>query len=83
MTLPDERTRAVFWARAFLLSLLDPKQTPKVPREIRLRARAVLKHYPRDLDLMQAVDTIPDVFGPVEHIQGTAEKKVKSRGTIF
>ena len=46
MTLPDERTRAIIYARKFLLDLMTPSETPRVPREIRNRARAVLRHYP-------------------------------------
>jgi hypothetical protein len=46
MTLPEEEARAIAQVRTFLFSLLDPKQTPRVPREVRQRARRVLKHYP-------------------------------------
>jgi hypothetical protein len=46
MTLPDERTRAILYARKFLLDLMTPSETPRVPREIRDRARSVLRHYP-------------------------------------
>ena len=64
MTLPDERRRAVAWAREFLLELLDPSKTPRVPLEIRMRARSILKHFPTKLDLETAVKKAPDVFGP-------------------
>ena len=46
MTLPHERELAVHNTREFLLSLLNPTLTPRVPRAIRLEARALLKHYP-------------------------------------
>ena len=46
MTLPEEEARAIAATRTFLYALLDPRQTPRVPREIRQRARRVLKHYP-------------------------------------
>ena len=46
MTLPEEEARAIAMTRTFLYALLDPKQTPRVPREVRQRARRVLKHYP-------------------------------------
>lgn len=46
MTLPDERTRAVIAGREFLLSLLDPKETPRVPRAVRQQALRVLRHFP-------------------------------------
>jgi len=51
MTLPRERYNAVVNARAFFLSLLDPKQTPRVPKQIRLQAYQVLKHYPHPLEM--------------------------------
>ncbi len=46
MTLPDERTRAVLWTRAFLIRLLDPKKSPRVPLNIRREASCLLRHYP-------------------------------------
>ncbi len=63
MTLPDERSRAVKYARQFLLELLDPKATPRVPREIRKRAHAVLRHFPHDLDIETAAEKAPEFFG--------------------
>lgn len=51
MTLPDERKNAVQAAQEFLRQLLDPAQTPRVPRAIRREARARLKHYPGAFDL--------------------------------
>lgn len=46
MTTRDERDAAVYRAGEFLFSLLDPKRTPRVPREIRDQAGMVLRHYP-------------------------------------
>lgn len=51
MTIPAERTDAVLYTREFLLSLCDPKQTPRVPRVIRQRALRLLRHYPSRLDM--------------------------------
>lgn len=51
MTLPDERLRALRAAREFMLALLTPSETPKVPRDIRRWASRVLKHYPGPFDL--------------------------------
>ncbi|NDB19153.1 MAG: hypothetical protein EB027_07850 [Actinobacteria bacterium] len=51
MTLPDERLRALHAAREFLLALLTPSETPKVPRDIRRWASRVLKHYPGEYDI--------------------------------
>ncbi len=46
MTLPIERTNAVLNTEAFLIDLLDPKKTPRVPKDIRNRAARCLRHYP-------------------------------------
>lgn len=51
MTLPDERLRALHYARDLLRGLLDSKQTPRVPREVRRWASRVLKHYPLDFEI--------------------------------
>jgi len=62
MTLPDERFRAVKWAREFMYELLDPKKTPGIPAVIRSQARSVLRHYPSDFDMVQAAEASPDIF---------------------
>jgi hypothetical protein len=46
MTVPVERTNAVIYTEQFLLDLLDPKKTPRIPKSIRERARGLLRHYP-------------------------------------
>ena len=51
MTLPYERTRAVVQAEEFLLSLIDPKKTPRIPRAIRQEAHRLLRHYPNKFDM--------------------------------
>lgn len=66
MTLPNERYRAVNNAREFLRSLLDPKQTPKVPKAIRQQAYWVLKHYPGEYDMVQAADKTPKIFNKID-----------------
>jgi hypothetical protein len=38
MTMPDERYRAVVHAEQFLKDLLDPRKTPRVPKNVRQRA---------------------------------------------
>ena len=64
MTLPDERYRAVLAAERFLADLLDSKKTPRVPAEIRQRARSVLRHYPSKWDMDRAAHAAPEVFVP-------------------
>ena len=63
MTIASERTRAVNHTAEFLCELLDPKRTPRVPREIRRRAAALLRHYPTRLDMEQAVEEGSSRFG--------------------
>lgn len=62
MTLPVERTYTMMNVREFLRSLLDPKKTPRVPREVRLQARWLLKHYPTQYDVEQLAEKAPDVL---------------------
>jgi hypothetical protein len=51
MTLPYERTRAVVNTHDFLLELLDPKKTPRVPKAVRDQARHLLRHYPSEYEM--------------------------------
>jgi hypothetical protein len=53
MTVPEEMFNAIRNARHFMLALMDPKQTPKVPREVRKRARERLKHFPSEFDISE------------------------------
>lgn len=62
MTIPEERYNALFHAREFLESLLDPKQTPKVPKHIRTKAYWVLRHYPWDIHLEKIAEHVKDDF---------------------
>jgi hypothetical protein len=51
--MPDEMFNAIRNARHFMLALMDPKQTPKIPKDIRKRARDRLKHFPSEFDIDQ------------------------------
>lgn len=51
MTIPSERTRAVILTEKFLLSLIDPKLSPRVPKGIREQAKSLLRHYPSRIEL--------------------------------
>lgn len=46
MTTRREEINALIYARQFLMDLMDPQKTPRVPKYIREEARARLKHYP-------------------------------------
>lgn len=49
MSTTEEEARSIEAVRRFCYDLLNPKATPRVPRAVRLRARAVCKHLPVDL----------------------------------
>lgn len=51
MTMPDEAYRAVVQTRRFLLDLLNPQKTPRVPTAVRLQARRLVKHYPFECEV--------------------------------
>ena len=53
MTLPSEMFNSLRSARMFMCALMDPAMTPKVPKEIRSRARDRLKHFPSEFDINQ------------------------------
>lgn len=50
MSLPCEKINAVLKTKDFLINLLNPKETPKVPKIVREMARDLLKHYPWSTD---------------------------------
>ena len=61
MTLPDERFRSIHKTEEFLESLLNPKRTPRVPKEIREQARQCLRHYPSYHNLKELERAAPFV----------------------
>lgn len=46
MTTRQEEINAVYRTRQFLVDLLDPQKTPKVPKYVRQESSHLLKHYP-------------------------------------
>lgn len=62
MTLPDERYRAVLYAEEFLRAISDPNITKRVPKELRQRARGILRHYPSAWEMNIAAEQAPSVF---------------------
>lgn len=63
MTLPDERYRAVMWAKRFLTNLAhNSKDYPRVPKKVRGEAYSILRHFPNEWDMTQAAEGAPDVF---------------------
>lgn len=49
MTIPAEEVRAVEAARKLLGDLIDRTKTPGVPKDVRARASAILKHFPWEI----------------------------------
>lgn len=62
MTLPDERYRAILWAKHFCEDLLNSQKTPRVPKNIRQQARSVLRHFPDQYHLKELADARPDII---------------------
>jgi hypothetical protein len=62
MTIPRERFRSLENTRHFLRSLLDPKATPRVPKEVRRRAYWCLRHFPETWDMKEVARVLPDLF---------------------
>jgi hypothetical protein len=62
MTMPDERYRAILYARRFCEDLLDSKKTPRVSKEIRKRALSVLRHFPDEYYLSMLAEARPDII---------------------
>lgn len=66
MTVPVERTNAVIWTESFLIDLLDPKKTPRVPKSIRDQARRLLRHYPSKFEMDIIADREDGVEDPIK-----------------
>ena len=62
MTLPHERYNAIKRTEEFLKALIDPKQTPRVPKKYRKEAYYCLRHYPGGYNLDMIATRCPDVL---------------------
>lgn len=51
-----QKVSAVVATRNYLLRLTSPQETPRIPREVRREARALLRHYPIDHELKEAIE---------------------------
>ena len=63
MTISSERYQAVLRTEKFLLSLCDPKATPRVPSVVRQQARSLLKHYPGEFYMDIVSEKVAEHFG--------------------
>ena len=66
MTMPFERNWAIKNTELFLIDLMDPKKTPRVPSAVRKEAYRCLKHYPSDYHMEEAQRLAPSVFGKLD-----------------
>lgn len=62
MTLPDERYRSLVQTRQFLIELMHPQTTPRVPKIIRQQARSLLRHWPDMYHLELMTKEMPGTF---------------------
>jgi len=83
MTMPNERFYAIRNTREFLVELMDPKKTPRVPKEIRLKAYYAIKHFPGEYHMEEARKLAPSVFGEwnAELVDSTPYEHNRGRGT--
>lgn len=58
MTLPHEKVYSLINTRNFLLDLMSPAKTPRVPASMRKRARDCLKHYPWESEMHTILDKV-------------------------
>ena len=52
MTTHEEMMRSIDSVHSFLFDLMNPQKTKRIPKEIRQRARRVVKHFPFSSDYM-------------------------------
>jgi hypothetical protein len=50
------------YAKSLCEDLLDPRKTPRVPKDIRRRALGVLRHFPDEYYLSMLAEARPDVI---------------------
>ena len=81
MTIPMERTYAVISAREFLRRLLDPTETPRVPRKVRTEAYWVLRHFPATYELNATADKCPEIWGSFDEGRTTKDRIASERTT--
>lgn len=66
MTMPDERYRAMVEGLKLLEDLLIPQVTPRVPTNIRERARWIMRHHPSAYELTQLARQSPDMLATTD-----------------
>lgn len=62
MTLPDERYRALLEGMKLIQDLSSPSVTPRVPKDVRERARWALRHYPSHWEMERIAQQATDLL---------------------
>lgn len=60
MTLPNERARAIYQTKVFLLDIAFNKK--RMSKEMKEMAKSCLRHFPNYLDLQEISDKCPNLF---------------------
>lgn len=81
MTLPDERYRSIMQADRLLKDLCDPSKTPRVPKDIRQRALAVLRHWPDQYYIDVLAEDNPTIISSGKQQLDPLYKMVKEHST--
>lgn len=67
MTMPDERYRAMVEGLKLIQDLLIPQVTPRVPSDVRERARWVMRHHPSAYELDQLARAAPNLLATKDY----------------
>jgi hypothetical protein len=78
MTLPDEMFNSLRVARSFMTDILDPAVYPKVPKQVRMAARARLKHFPTEYDINQLEEMHKTINTDKNFIVNETNKELRS-----
>lgn len=60
MTLPNERARAIYQTRIFLLDIAFNKK--RMSKEMKELAKSCLRHFPNNLDLIELSKKCPNIL---------------------
>jgi hypothetical protein len=65
--MPDERYRAMVEGLKLIEDLLIPQVTPRVPGDIRERARWIMRHHPSAYELTQLARHAPEMLSTTDY----------------
>jgi uncharacterized small protein (DUF1192 family) len=75
MTTTEEMINAIDNARTFMYSLLDPKQTPRVPKSVRKYAKDRLKHFPTKYNTIEIGEELSRLRAEVAALKAERDKE--------